>query len=65
MFFKILLKLTKSLILDFFFIAAGKDLADLTKRLKDADKKKTALQKDLLDVQNQLNDVKRGRTGPL
>uniref|UniRef100_A0A671YSI5 Laminin subunit alpha 3 n=1 Tax=Sparus aurata TaxID=8175 RepID=A0A671YSI5_SPAAU len=54
--------LTKSLILDFFFIAAGKDLTDLTKRLKDADKKKTALQKDLLDVQNQLNDVKRGRT---
>ncbi|XP_018532087.1 laminin subunit alpha-3 isoform X2 [Lates calcarifer] len=38
---------------------AAAELADLKKRLKDADKKKKTLNKDLLDAQNQLNDIKR------
>lgn len=39
--------------------AAAGDVADLTKRLSDADKKKKALQKDLLEAQNQLNGIER------
>ncbi|KAM9349369.1 laminin subunit alpha-3-like [Symphorus nematophorus] len=38
---------------------AADDLKDLKKRLKDADNKKKALEKDLLDTQNQLNGIKR------
>nr|XP_046263462.1 laminin subunit alpha-3-like isoform X2 [Scatophagus argus] len=38
---------------------AADDLADLRKRLQNADNKKKALQKDLLDAQNQLNSIKR------
>lgn len=43
-------------------IDAAGDVTDLAERLKNADKKKKALQKDLLDAQNQLNGIKRGRT---
>ncbi|XP_029380661.1 laminin subunit alpha-3-like isoform X2 [Echeneis naucrates] len=38
--------------------AAG-DINDLKNRLNKAEKKKKALEKDLLDTQNQLNDIKR------
>ncbi|XP_026231324.1 laminin subunit alpha-3 isoform X2 [Anabas testudineus] len=44
--------------------AAG-DLTDLKKRLKKADNKKKALEKDLLDVQTQLNDTKRDDIGKM
>uniref|UniRef100_A0A4W6DE38 Laminin subunit alpha 3 n=1 Tax=Lates calcarifer TaxID=8187 RepID=A0A4W6DE38_LATCA len=43
----------------FSLTGAAAELADLKKRLKDADKKKKTLNKDLLDAQNQLNDIKR------
>nr|XP_020451525.1 laminin subunit alpha-3 [Monopterus albus] len=39
------------------------DINELKKRLKNADSKKKALEKDLLDTQNQLNDIKRDDIG--
>lgn len=42
---------------------ASDDLTNLAERLENADKKKKALQKDLLDAQNQLNDIKRDDIG--
>lgn len=45
-----------------FLTDAAIDLTDLKNRLKKADDKKKALEKDLLDAQKQLNDTKRGRT---
>lgn len=39
---------------------AADGLTNAKRRLSEADKKKKALQKDLLDAQNQLNGIKRG-----
>ncbi|XP_070700517.1 laminin subunit alpha-3-like [Pempheris klunzingeri] len=44
---------------------AADGVADLKKRLKNADKKKNGLQKDLLDAQNQLNDISRDDIGSM
>lgn len=44
------------------FLGAADDITDLKKRLKNADEKKKALQKELVNAQNKLNDIKRGRT---
>ncbi|XP_044075989.1 laminin subunit alpha-3-like isoform X2 [Siniperca chuatsi] len=44
--------------------AAG-DITDVKERLKNADKKKKALQKDLLDAENQLNGIKRDDIGDM
>ncbi|XP_031150036.1 laminin subunit alpha-3 isoform X3 [Sander lucioperca] len=38
---------------------AADDITDLKKRLKNADEKKKALQKELVNAQNKLNDIKR------
>lgn len=54
----------KAQLLTFFFFLSSKDAADgLTnakRRLSEADKKKKALQSDLLDAQNQLSGIKTG-----
>ncbi|XP_028448188.1 laminin subunit alpha-3 isoform X2 [Perca flavescens] len=42
---------------------AADNITDLKKRLKNADEKKKALQKDLLNAQNQLNGIKRDDIG--
>ncbi|XP_039999564.1 laminin subunit alpha-3-like isoform X2 [Xiphias gladius] len=42
---------------------ATDNLTDLKTRLKNADRKKKTLEKDLLDAQNQLNDIKRDDIG--
>ncbi|XP_037643626.1 laminin subunit alpha-3-like isoform X2 [Sebastes umbrosus] len=44
---------------------ATDDVTDLKKSLKSADTKKKALQKDLLDSQNQLNGIKRDDIGDM
>lgn len=47
-----------------FLSDATVDLNDLKKRLKNADKKKTSLEKALLDVKKELNNTNRGRASP-
>ncbi|XP_051258985.1 LOW QUALITY PROTEIN: laminin subunit alpha-3-like [Dicentrarchus labrax] len=42
---------------------SANEVTALKKRLDNADKKKKALEKDLLDAQNQLNDIKRDDIG--
>ncbi|XP_046883214.1 laminin subunit alpha-3-like isoform X2 [Hypomesus transpacificus] len=42
---------------------ASNDLADQKKRLKDAENKKKGLEKDLLDAQTELNNIKRDDIG--
>lgn len=51
-----------SLLILFSLIGTKDDITDVKNRLKNADKKKKALEKDLLDAQNQLNNIKTGRT---
>lgn len=51
----------KSLFTYFSVTGESDKLTDLKKRLTEADKKKKDLEKDLLDAQNQLNEINRGR----